>query len=203
MRRETRINLLFGVIIIAIMAPGAYRLFMKKLDPAAPPMYLPEPVRRSAVYFDPNEAPPQFKRTIPRQTAGWIDDLLAERSGMTGGMMLIDAGTEKSPILSQSRLWQLARTEKRSGTRVGALIGFADALPRTIDETHIALDGRPVTIRSFEVIDVPSVLHRELRDAGFVQPPRTIRLVLIDLPEGKQLALPPTAGRPPDLLTLP
>lgn len=202
MQRETRINLLFGVIIIAIMAPGAYRLFKKKLDPAAPPMYLPEPVRRSAVYFDPNDAP-LSKRTIPRQTAGWIDDLLAERLGTNAGMLLVDTGNEKSPVLSESRRWQLAQLQDRPDGRVGMLIGFADELPTSSGATSITLDDQPVTIRSFEVIEVPRVLHRELRDAGFVQPPRTIRMVQIDLPAGTQLKLPPTAGRPPDPLTLP
>ena len=62
MTRETRNNLVFLVVVVAMLAPGAVILFKKKMQPTLKPMHLPHAVQRQVAYLSPLETPPGKQR---------------------------------------------------------------------------------------------------------------------------------------------
>src|SRR5687767_12808147 len=81
MTRETRLNLIFIAIILAILTPGAVILFRKKLQPTLKPMAMPHAVQREHAYLSPLETPPGKKRVEPPNTAKWIESIVREQIG--------------------------------------------------------------------------------------------------------------------------
>ena len=58
MTRETRANLIFLVVILALVTPGGVILFHRKLAPTIKPMGMPEAVSQEIAYLSPLETPP-------------------------------------------------------------------------------------------------------------------------------------------------
>ena len=81
MKKDSKYNLIFLVILLAVMVPGAVMLFRKKLEPTARPMYLPDPVRQTLVYISPYETPPGMTRSSPPHTRDWVTQNAVELAG--------------------------------------------------------------------------------------------------------------------------
>ena len=132
MTRETKLNLVFLVVICGLTLPGAALLFKKKLDPAEPPMYLPHPVRKSIAFNDPRFAPPQVERVYGPVTRNWIAGLA-------------DA-TSLEPCLT------LSRDDDRIRLTATGLAGATWRLQRSTDLIHwvgvgfIRLQGQNVAL---------------------------------------------------------
>jgi len=82
--RETRSNLIVLSILIVLLAPGMVILFIKKLDPQARKMYLPDPVGDRIAYMSPLETPPGKRRVIPPMTAGFVRDVASRHMNPSG-----------------------------------------------------------------------------------------------------------------------
>src|SRR5689334_12049865 len=80
-RRELRANLLFLFGFLALSLPGMILLAKKKMDPAAPPMYFPDPVKRRLPYITPLSVPDEVKRYVPERTGQWVAQITSERAG--------------------------------------------------------------------------------------------------------------------------
>src|SRR5258706_12692966 len=100
MKQETRVNLIFLAIFLAISLPGAVILFKSKLDPSAAPMYLPDPVRQRLPYMAPQGTPDQVARVVRPLTGQWVEKL-TRRQGE--GEVLI---RKRLPVLSDDHLLQ-------------------------------------------------------------------------------------------------
>src|ERR1043165_6278319 len=76
MKRETRANLLFLCIFLAISLPGAVILFKKKMDSSAPPMWMAEGIRPRLPYMAPEVTPGvEVTRVIPDKTWRWVEQV--------------------------------------------------------------------------------------------------------------------------------
>lgn len=178
MRPETRLNLIWIVVLVALMLPGAVTLFRKKYKPGEQPMSFREPVRQSAVYMDPGRFPPGFKRIVPRRTADWLGEVLRERLGVAGGLMLLEQGTERLPPMSASRRVQLVGWTDDAPRR--ALLLSWGEVPGPI---AVSLsDGSTLAALRVERIPVPRDVSLELRDAGYVTPPAGVTAIVVELP---------------------
>lgn len=180
MRRETRLNLIWIVVLVALMLPGAITIFRKKFKPGEQPMSFREPVRTSAAYMDPGSFPPGFKRIVPRKTADWLNGMLRERLGVEGGMILVEQGTERMPPMTANRLVQLAGVTDGSPQRA-LLVAWIDSPGPLIVSTA---DGNAAKMIHTESIGVPADVSLELRDAGYVTPPRHVLAIVVELPAG-------------------
>ncbi len=172
MTRETRVNLIFIIVICALMLPGAAMLFMKKLDPSEPPMYLPKPVRKSLAFNDPRSAPPQVTRVIGPRTQTWIATLAPAGAG---------AGSDAPPLMSQARTYQLLRpVTTADSVTVNLIVWNPAAMPDTPSLTWSGslICGAQATTTSapirFAAVTVPPDVRRELQDSGYVQPPQVV-----------------------------
>ena len=80
MTRETRANLVFLALFLAVCLPGAVILFKKKMQPGAVPLGMPDFVRRRLPYLVPLPTPDdQVIRVIPPQTGAWVSELSRAR----------------------------------------------------------------------------------------------------------------------------
>jgi hypothetical protein len=75
MNKETKYNLIFLAIIMAIVTPGMVMLFIKKMQPGAKPITMRDPVRKVAVYVDPMDLPGSMKRVVTPEAAEWVRSL--------------------------------------------------------------------------------------------------------------------------------
>jgi hypothetical protein len=193
MTRETRLNVVFLVLFLAASVPGGVMLFLKKLDPAEAPMYLPKPVRKTLAAVDPTPAPPQVERVIGPVTVRWLDraSMLSavQGGGATGERSRISPGDplRASEVLtSVRRSFQLLR-RGWNGDRllIEAMIWDPSLFVAGPDENpYVTLDGPKIdassgTVVSSEVVDVPLDVRRELQSLGFVDPPAKVRMMTV------------------------
>jgi hypothetical protein len=177
MQSETRANLIFLVIFVLLALPGGVILFLKKLDPAEPPMYLPHPVRHELASVDPKQGGSELGRvTGPR--------LRAFREQIDASPMRGTDATDRlppsafDPIQSASRQLELRRIDRNSGQLTGRLLVWdrrAAACPtgelvllpqpRTDEAVGAAVEGRAM-------VELPAELRAELQAQGYVDPPR-------------------------------
>lgn len=168
MKRETKLNLIFLTLILAIMTPGAVILFKRKLDPAAAPMYLPDPVRQRLPYMAPQWTPEEVTRVIPELTGQWVQQIEQQQSGHPQILM-----RNRSPVLSQDRLLQVTALEETATTTQIHLIAW-DGYSASAQNYHLdlltgktAITGKVLTARQ---IPMPDNVKKELQNGGYAKP---------------------------------
>src|SRR5687767_258416 len=107
MKRETRYNLIFLAVLLALMLPGGVILFRKKLEPTVRPMYLPDPVPVAVAYLSPEPTPPGKTRVEPARTAEWVKTLARER-----GVGRILRGSDELPLTSDKKTFQIVAARR-------------------------------------------------------------------------------------------
>ena len=151
MRRETVVNSVIVVLLVAGSVPGAIRIWNKKMARPTPAGSLEgAAARRDVPYMEPLAA--TFARTVPPTTAGW--------AAWQGGDLLGVPGVGGAHV-SAARRFEVVAVD---GDRAAVLV-WDEQLGR-----QLAGAG--------EVVDVPASVRDELRAAGFVTPPTwAVRLV--------------------------
>jgi hypothetical protein len=170
MKRETRANLLFIGLFLAISLPGAVVLFKKKMDPTSAPMGMPDFVRRRLPYMVPLSTPDnQVTRVVPPLTGAWVADVHREQGG--DGPVLMKGPL---PVTSKDRNLQVTGlTETASGTSIFLLaweggFGVEPARYRVEAESKgERFSGRVVAARA---VTMPTNVKRELMSGGYVKP---------------------------------
>lgn len=169
MKTETRANLIFIIIFLAVALPGAVILFIKKLDPAAAPMYLPDPIHQRLPYMAPQWTPDEVVRVIPPVTGTWVEQLTGEQ-GAGSGVML----HERLPLISEDRMVQVTAIKYTPArlTVYAILWDGEDGLDAAGYQTAIssagtAIPGHVVAVRK---ISMPDGVRKELMNGGYVAP---------------------------------
>jgi hypothetical protein len=181
MKRDTRLNLIFLVLFLAVSVPGAVKLFKKRLDPAAPPLFMPDYVRRRLPYMAPQRTPPQVARYVPDKTGEWVADLTRQQGG---GAVLMHA---RQPIVSDDHQVQLAiMTPQEGGKGTLGLIVWDPSFGRTASSFNVSvkvgeqtLDAPVTLVRS---VGVPEAVKKELMYEGVVRPPHEVVWVTAVVP---------------------
>ncbi|HEX8342320.1 MAG TPA: hypothetical protein VF624_15560, partial [Tepidisphaeraceae bacterium] len=81
MSRELRLNLIFLVILLMLMAPGFYILMRKRLADTDRRADLPHPPPHSVAYVQPGPVPPHLPRVEPSAAKVWVSRLVRDRFG--------------------------------------------------------------------------------------------------------------------------
>lgn len=176
MTKETRVNLLFLGIILAISLPGAVILFKKKLDPSVPPSYLPETTRTRLPYNMPMEAGDK-ERFVPTLTGRWVEERAREHG-------LAEVVTRDGlPVMSEGRRAQLVGSVKADGGTDAAVLIWGDVTPETVHAVA-RQDGATITgaIKAIQILPLPEDVRKELVYAGFAKPPKVVSWCTISLP---------------------
>lgn len=189
MRRDTRANLLFLTLFLAISLPGLVVLFKKKLDPNAPPMYLPDPVKTRLPYMAPFDVPSAVTRVIPEETGRWVASLTAARAGQTDVLL-----HGHDPVMSENRAVQLAAIKEEADRTTLSLLAWSPDYPADAGRYRVSAECDSKTIPGkvvrADAIDVPAPVRHELIYAGYAKPPATVVWLTVTLGA-------PTAGMRP------
>jgi len=163
MTRETRSNLIFLAIFLAISLPGAVILVKKKLRPdAAPaPLSRPDPVRRQLPYMAPQVTSDKVVRYVPPMTREWLMEVDRSREG-TGEFLMRD----RQPALSEDRSLQVLNVTDSTLTLILWDGGGG--------EPTVEVEGHVVKQVERHVAEVPRAVRKELQDGGFVDPPARV-----------------------------
>lgn len=150
-RRETKINLVIVTLLVVGSVPGAVRVFYKRYTDEGRRLALPDTARPTVPYMFPL-ATPTKQRVVPEQTAAWIRSLATGR---------LDGPFEVLHEMSPDRTVETA----------------ARAEDGTVLE--IAWDGETAAAWIAEGaprIPLPAAVAEELRNGGYVKPPKAIAL---------------------------
>ena len=107
MTRETRANLIFLAIFLAISVPGAVMLVKKKTEPGAPPMSMPDYVRQRLPYMAPQRTSDSVMRVVPELTGEWVEQVNREQGG--GARVMMNGHV---PLISDDRTVQVVSITK-------------------------------------------------------------------------------------------
>ena len=167
MKRDTRLNLIFLAVFLAVTVPGGVKLFKKRLDPAAPPLFMPDYVRRRLPYMAPQQTPAQVTRYVPDKTGEWVAEVTREQGG---GSVLMHA---RQPIVSDDHQVQVVTVTPRL-----ALIVW-DPSFGTFESSYnvsVTVGGHVVDapVTAARRVDVPEAVKKELMYEGVVRPPREV-----------------------------
>ena len=171
MTRETRFNLIFLAIFLAVSLPGAVMLVKKKMRPGATPAPLsrPDPVRRELPYMAPQVTSDRVARYVPPLTRQWLIDIDRSRGG-SGEILLRD----RQPVVSDDRSLQVFNVAKSTITLI---------LWEPIQDPVVEVDSQSVE-KQLHWAEVPPAVRAELQDGGFVDPPKAIVWLRATLPAG-------------------
>jgi hypothetical protein len=164
MNRETRLNLIFLGVFLAVSVPGAVLLFKKKLDPGAPPMFMPDYVRRRLPYMAPQRTPNEVVRVIPDVTGAWVTQVNRDHGG--GDEVLLD---DRRPIISDDHSVQITSLKRADTGTTLNLIVWTPATGVTIETA-----GHAAKIAKQEDISMPLAVKKELMNWGVIQPPPSV-----------------------------
>jgi hypothetical protein len=170
MTRETRSNLVFLAIFLAISLPGAVILVKKKMQPGAAPAALsrPDPVRRQLPYMAPQVTSDKVVRYVPPTTRQWLIEVDRSRGG-TGEFLVRD----RLPPLSVDRTVQVLNVNLTDSSM--SLILWEDVRDvRDVLDVNVEIDSRRAKHIDIHAIDVPPEIRSELQDGGFVTPPKRL-----------------------------
>jgi hypothetical protein len=168
MTRETRFNLIFLAILLAVLLPGAVMLFRRKLEPTVRPMYLPDPVRQSLAYMSPDETPPGMTRVAPPHAAEWMAGIVRD---LIGAEAVRPRDEQGLPLTSRPWRWFEVVAYRQAGERVEVVVALWRP-PQSEGKWTIA--DEPATIDAWRHVELPRLVREELGANGVLIPPKSI-----------------------------
>ena len=182
MTRETRANLIFLAVILALLTPGAVILFRKKLAPTLKPMRMPEGVPTEIAYLSPLETPPGRKRVEPPHTAKWVESLVQDHASRSPKVSR-PTGLDGLPMVSERKSFEVVAVEPgNETTRLWLILwkanGDDDAGKWVFRSERADLE---VTAEPAVPIAVPPLVREELGELGVTRPPHEIRWQTLEL----------------------
>ena len=176
-KRDTRLNLLFLVVFLAVSLPGAVILFKKKLDPNAARMDQPDAIVRQLPYMAPLPAPPGVKWVVPVQTRAWLLQLTDNQL-----LSASDDPRRWQPAISNDHIFQVMSCRYENAVVVISLIVWDRALSAAADDYAFTAGNVAVRIRSCAPVPVPQSIRRELMGLNEIRPPAAVTWIEADFP---------------------
>ena len=192
MRRETRVNLIFLAVFLAISLPGAVILVRKKLQPGAPRMDQPDVIVTRLPYMTPLPQPPGVKWIVPDQMRAWLEEVIRERTGKAGMLSAAPPGAAVGAghFARPSHTGDTAASKESASTRLSLLI-WTGQIDASIARYAVTIDGAPARVIGVHEIPVPENVRRELVRLDYVRPPT--RVIWLDA-ESAQSSNDPTSA---------
>ncbi|MCX5659452.1 MAG: hypothetical protein NTW19_06980 [Planctomycetota bacterium] len=174
MNRETRANLIFISLLLAVMIPPAYITIKKKLDPDARRMGAPDVVPHQAAYIDYNMQRPGIERIAPPKTCAWVAELADKRwRGASGDSIHPEQRREGLP--SEKHTFEVAAVEATGeGVKRIGLIAWDPEMSINPTYCKFMVGENPMKVTSFDQIGIPPDVRHELQKFGFVNPPKLV-----------------------------
>ncbi|MEM8873968.1 MAG: hypothetical protein AAGD32_06875 [Planctomycetota bacterium] len=153
MRRETKINWIIVAILIVGSVPGAVRVWYKRYTEDGRRVALPDTARPEVPYMLPVETPTK-DRIVPPLTAQWLASLADARLGDNVAMAhrMNPQLTIETVAEAPGKTLEIAWNGELAATWIA---GGATRMP------------------------LPDAIRMELRDYGYVKPPRAVALRVV------------------------
>ena len=188
MKRETRTNVIFLVVLLALTLPGAVMMFVRKLQPNQRMNYEPQGIRLTEAYNNPQTATSSAIRQFPPKTLAWTAASYAAESGRPP-LRYVAAGGREQPVISQGRRFELLGYAPPAGGGPATLdvlfwsndFAAGDAAITGRASFADAAAARPVASATARTLVVPEAVVQELLDEGFSKPPRRVSLLRLTL----------------------
>jgi hypothetical protein len=183
--KESRYNLIFLAVLIALLLPGAVILFRKKLEPTVRPMSEPDPVPRAIAYVSTGVVPPGMRRVEPPHVAEWVERVAREhvaKDSSSGDVIIRPRDEYDLPLMSQQRAFQVIALRQGDGN-LSAWVLLWNGKPALSNAIWtVSPEGRPGAIQDSEVLILPRLVRDDLGEAGVLRPPKTLLMQKIVLP---------------------
>ncbi len=171
MGKETRANLIFILVLIPLLAPGAIALVRKSMETGTAPLAAPPITRTEYAYVDPWDRPTARERVVPPKTMRFLQ-AQAEKRFTPGN----DAEVQQfEAVVSSRRTFEVVAASRTSEGAVRiAVAAWNPALTEAAAAAKWQLDGQSLDYRGFEAVDLPEPVRQELVQLSFVRPPKTL-----------------------------
>ncbi len=183
-KRDTRVNIWFLAIFLAVCLPGAVILFRKKLNPNARPIFMSDEMEHRLPYMAPGPTPPGRVRVVPPGTWAFLQKLVSQKTGEKQVASESAANGEPTPILSEDRQLQVVAIRKNGDKAIVDLVSWD---PAASEETvkysaSLEVDGRSneARIAKVEAVPLDESVRRDLMNFGEIMPPKRIIWMEID-----------------------
>lgn len=178
MQKETKSNLIFLIVLLIILAPGAFILVKKKLDPNSRRMGGPDPVRKATAYIDPFDVPEDFRRLVPPAAEEWVATLMPTQVGRTPTTVPTDHG---GPAVSERKMFEVLSVSRNSlGIQASVLVwNLPNNKQPTLVKAKAAIGKQVLDATNVKIVklQIPKPVQDELRTAGFIRPPSQAAIV--------------------------
>ena len=182
MKKESKANLIFVIVLIGTMIPGITMLVRKKLNGDHTSAALPDPVPYALAYNQPPPTPPGLPRMEPAIVRDWVQRVMREKIGIDTSMLRGPDG----PVVSDAYFTQWISLQgliPPSGNAGGGadiwLLIWRDQPPATADDPKVASANRPdrfCDVVSLESLRVPVEVRHSLQSVGYIDPPQKVWL---------------------------
>lgn len=173
MRKESRANVIFFLVLLVLIAPGFVILMRKKLSGPTDPAHLPTMIPHQAAYIQPDPIPPRAPRVEPAAVRSWVTQQLHDRVDPNASVVRDQTGA--GPLVGDKFVTQIVH---RVGGQLVLLIWRAEIEPLSF-ETKV--DGASLGVPSVEWVDVPKDVRHSLQKVGYTDPPERIAWVEVPL----------------------
>lgn len=181
MTRETKFNLAFLTLILALLGPGGVLLFFSRLKPNIKPLTDPDPMPHTVAFISPGQTPPGMVRVYPPHTAAWVNQLMDQHGASDIKLAKDD---RQQPMVSQKRSFQLLGVRRYpTATTILVLVWNQLNLGST---PHWTLDAGgashvPQAIQT-EPIAIPDLVQKELGANQILILPKQVEWVQMTFP---------------------
>jgi hypothetical protein len=178
MRKESRANVIFFLVVLVLIAPGFVILMRKKLAGPTDPAHLPTMIPHQAAYIQPDPIPPRAPRVEPPEVRAWVTRQLHDRFDPNASVLRDDTGA--GAVVSDAYATQLVHVDDQ---RLILLVWSAD-----VERVSLGTQGEEADIATVEPawIDVTRDIRHTLQRVGYTDPPE--RIAWVDVPLDRPLA---------------
>ncbi len=200
MTRETKLNLIFLTVILALLGPGGVLLFLSRLKPSIRPLTDPAPVPHTVAFIAPGDLPPGMVRVYPPHTADWVNELMRERDA---GDIKLARDDHGQPMVSQNRTFQLLGVRRDPKATTVLVLVWSDLTAGSSTQWMLDADGRshvPLATQT-QSIAIPRLVQRELGANQILILPKQVEWVEMTFPalgDNRWTLARKIAGKQPD-----
>jgi len=182
-KHDTRINIWFLAIFLAICLPGAVILFRKKLNPNARPIFMSDEMEHRLPYMAPGPTPPGRVRVVPPGTWAFLQKLVSQKTGEKQVASESAANGEPTPILSKDRQLQVVAVRKSGDKAIVDLVswdgGSSEGAAKYSASVEAGNHSEEAKVTAVEAVPLDESVRRDLMNFGEIIPPK--RIVWIDM----------------------
>ena len=175
MKRETRANLIFIVVLLALMTPGVTMTLIRRWKEPGRTL-MPPPIREALAYIDRTAGPAKhMPRVVPPRLGSFVAQVTDRLIRMQSGLTSFVGDGKFAPVMSDDVMLQaVAAGAHDEKYRVALIAWSGDFVPvQKLFRFEGTRDGAtvPGTMESYEQQNMPIELRTELQSYGYILPP--------------------------------